>query len=52
MTDTPPCLANFHGTPVFTRGPYDYHLATSEELSTTDTEQPTSLRPPPPAPSH
>jgi cytochrome c oxidase subunit 1 len=52
MTDTPPCLANFHGTPVFTRGPYDYHLATSEELSTTETEQPTSLRPPPPAPSH
>src|SRR5271165_441731 len=34
MTDTPPCLANFHGNPVFTRGPYDYHLATPEELST------------------
>ena len=34
MTDTPPCLANFHKTPVFTRGPYDYHLATAEELST------------------
>jgi cytochrome c oxidase subunit 1 len=34
MTDTPPCLANFHGSPVFTRGPYDYHLATPEELST------------------
>src|SRR5579864_3515063 len=48
MTDTPPCLANFHGTPVFTRGPYDYHLATPEELSTTETVQPSSLRPPPP----
>src|SRR5580698_2463867 len=34
MTDTPPCLANFHETPVFTRGPYDYHLATPEELDT------------------
>ncbi len=34
MTDTPPCLANFHATPVITRGPYDYHLATPEELST------------------
>ncbi len=33
-TDTPPCLANFHKTPVFTRGPYDYHLATAEELAT------------------
>ncbi len=34
MTDTPPCLANFHETPVITRGPYDYHLATPEELDT------------------
>jgi cytochrome c oxidase subunit I len=34
MTDTPPPLANFHETPIFTRGPYDYHLATAEELST------------------
>jgi cytochrome c oxidase subunit 1 len=34
MTDTPPCVANFHSTPVITRGPYDYHLATPEELST------------------
>jgi cytochrome c oxidase subunit 1 len=34
MTDTPPPLANFHTSPVFTRGPYDYHLATPEELST------------------
>jgi cytochrome c oxidase subunit 1 len=34
MTDSPPCLANFHETPVFTRGPYDYHLATPEELAT------------------
>jgi cytochrome c oxidase subunit 1 len=34
LTDTPPCLANFHETPVFTRGPYDYHLATPEELDT------------------
>jgi cytochrome c oxidase subunit 1 len=34
MTDTPPCLANFHETPVITRGPYDYHLATPEELAT------------------
>src|SRR5580658_2697658 len=34
MTDSPPSLANFHETPVFTRGPYDYHLATPEELAT------------------
>jgi cytochrome c oxidase subunit 1 len=34
MTDTPPCLANFHETPIITRGPYDYHLATPEELAT------------------
>jgi cytochrome c oxidase subunit 1 len=34
MTDTPPCVANFHSTPVITRGPYDYHLATPEELAT------------------
>ncbi len=42
MTDTPPCLANFHETPVFTRGPYDYHLATPEELATgwDEVEQP------------
>jgi cytochrome c oxidase subunit I len=34
MTDTPPPLGNYHTSPVFTRGPYDYHLATPEELST------------------
>jgi cytochrome c oxidase subunit 1 len=34
MTDTPPCLINFHTPPVITRGPYDYHLATPEELAT------------------
>jgi cytochrome c oxidase subunit 1 len=34
MTETPPPLANYHTSPVFTRGPYDYHLATPEELST------------------
>jgi cytochrome c oxidase subunit 1 len=34
MTDTPPCLVNFHETPIITRGPYDYHLATPEELAT------------------
>src|SRR5271165_1239118 len=34
QTDTPPCLANFHKAPVMTRGPYDYHLATPEELAT------------------
>jgi cytochrome c oxidase subunit 1 len=34
MTDTPPCVSNFHETPVMTRGPYDYHLATPEELAT------------------
>jgi cytochrome c oxidase subunit 1 len=33
-TETPPVLANFHSTPVMTRGPYDYHLATPEELDT------------------
>ena len=34
MTDTPPVVANFRSPPVITRGPYDYHLATPEELST------------------
>jgi cytochrome c oxidase subunit 1 len=34
MTDTPPPLVNFHHPPIFTRGPYDYHLATPEELAT------------------
>jgi cytochrome c oxidase subunit 1 len=34
MTDSPPPVANFHTPPVFTRGPYDYHLATPEELAT------------------
>src|SRR5580692_3568523 len=34
MTETPVPLANFHKTPIITRGPYDYHLATPEELST------------------
>jgi cytochrome c oxidase subunit 1 len=34
MTETPVPLANFRQTPVITRGPYDYHLATPEELAT------------------
>jgi cytochrome c oxidase subunit 1 len=34
MTDTPPVLANFRTPPIITRGPYDYHLATPEELAT------------------
>ncbi len=34
MTNTPVPLANFHKTPIITRGPYDYHLATPEELAT------------------
>jgi cytochrome c oxidase subunit 1 len=34
MTETPPVLANFRTPPVITRGPYDYHLATPEELAT------------------
>jgi cytochrome c oxidase subunit I len=33
-TATPPVLANFSQTPIITRGPYDYHLATPEELAT------------------
>jgi cytochrome c oxidase subunit 1 len=33
-TQSPPITHNFHHTPVMTRGPYDYHLATEEELST------------------
>jgi cytochrome c oxidase subunit 1 len=33
-TATPPVLANFSKTPIITRGPYDYHLATPEELAT------------------
>jgi cytochrome c oxidase subunit 1 len=32
QTESPPVLANFKETPVITRGPYDYHLATPEEL--------------------
>ena len=34
MTTSPPNMHNFHHTPVMTRGPYDYHLATEEELFT------------------
>jgi cytochrome c oxidase subunit 1 len=33
-TETPPVLANFTSTPIITRGPYDYHIATPEELAT------------------
>jgi len=35
QTATPPPLANFVKVPTITRGPYDYHLATEEELSET-----------------
>ncbi len=31
-TASPPIEHNFHGQPVMKRGPYDYHLATEEEL--------------------
>jgi cytochrome c oxidase subunit 1 len=34
QTSSPPPLYNFVHDPVVTRGPYDYHLATDEELST------------------
>jgi hypothetical protein len=34
MTTSPPHPHNFAETPVMTRGPYDYHLATDEELFT------------------
>ena len=34
QTASPPIMHNFHETPVITRGPYDYHLATDEELDT------------------
>lgn len=33
QTTTPPPLYNFVKSPVVTRGPYEYHLATDEELS-------------------
>ncbi|MDB4985352.1 MAG: Cytochrome c oxidase polypeptide, partial [Myxococcaceae bacterium] len=33
MTTTPPHPHNFETTPVIRRGPYDYHLATEEELA-------------------
>jgi cytochrome c oxidase subunit 1 len=33
-TTTPPHPHNFEDTPVIRRGPYDYHLATEEELAT------------------
>jgi cytochrome c oxidase subunit 1 len=32
QTATPPVLSNFKKQPVVTRGPYDYHLATADEL--------------------
>ena len=35
QTTTPPPLANFIKVPTVSRGPYDYHLATEEELSET-----------------
>ncbi len=35
MTTTPPHPHNFAEDPVIRRGPYDYHLATEEELATT-----------------
>lgn len=34
LTDSPPALQNFAEVPNITRGPYDYHLATEEELYT------------------
>ena len=34
MTETPPVVTNFRTPPIITRGPYDYHLATPEELAT------------------
>ena len=35
QTTTPPHPHNFAEDPVIRRGPYDYHLATDEELATT-----------------
>jgi heme/copper-type cytochrome/quinol oxidase subunit 1 len=32
QTASPPIRHNFHHTPIIDRGPYDYHLATEEEL--------------------
>ena len=32
QTASPPIMHNFHHTPIIDRGPYDYHLATEEEL--------------------
>jgi cytochrome c oxidase subunit 1 len=34
QTATPPPLSNFDEVPTFNRGPYDYHLATEEEIAT------------------
>ncbi len=31
-SQTPPVFQNFEETPIITKGPYDYHLATDEEL--------------------
>ena len=31
-TQTPPVFQNFEQTPIITKGPYDYHLASDEEL--------------------
>lgn len=32
QSETPPVMQNFRETPIVTRGPYDYHLATEAEL--------------------
>ena len=32
QSESPPVLSNFAKTPIVTRGPYDYHLATAGEL--------------------
>ncbi|MGF1468581.1 MAG: cbb3-type cytochrome c oxidase subunit I [Sandaracinaceae bacterium] len=45
LTASPPIEHNFHHTPVFERGPYDYHLASEAELWSGHAEEmPASMR--------
>ena len=53
QSPSPPPVTNFLKDPVVTRGPYDYHLATPEELATgwDEVEEPAAKKPSTPAPA-
>ncbi len=46
-TSSPPAVGNFAVVPEFSRGPYDYHLATAEELSEGDSPTAAATAPEP-----